>query len=94
MYKRQLLDSGSAALADEIVSLLALSGTVAEKAGHYPGWSPNPDSRLLSLCRSVYRQEFGSDSRVQVIHAGLECGIIGAKYPELDICLLYTSRCV
>ncbi|MGB2904117.1 MAG: aminoacyl-histidine dipeptidase [Candidatus Dechloromonas phosphoritropha] len=82
---RSLLDSGSAALADEIVSLFALSGTVAEKAGHYPGWSPNPDSRLLSLCRSVYRQEFGSDSRVQVIHAGLECGIIGAKYPGLDI---------
>lgn len=82
---RSLLDSGSAALADEIVSLFALSGTVAEKAGHYPGWAPNPDSQLLSLCRSVYRREFASNSRVQVIHAGLECGIIGAKYPGLDI---------
>jgi len=82
---RSLLDSGSAALADEIVSLFALSGTVAVKAGHYPGWAPNPDSQLLSLCQAVYRREFGSDSRVQVIHAGLECGIIGAKYPGLDI---------
>jgi dipeptidase D len=70
---------------DEIVSLFALSGTVAVKAGHYPGWAPNPDSRLLSLCQAVYRREFASDSRVQVIHAGLECGIIGAKYPGLDI---------
>jgi len=82
---RSLLDSGSAALAGAIVSLFSLSGTVAEKTGHYPGWAPNPDSQLLSLCRSVYRREFGSDSQVQVIHAGLECRIIGAKYPGLDI---------
>ena len=82
---RSLLDSGSDALADEIVSLFSLSGTVAEKAGAYPGWAPNPDSPLLALCRSVYRREFAGDSQVKVIHAGLECGIIGAKYPGLDI---------
>ena len=82
---RSLLDSGSTALADEIVSLFALSGTPAEKAGYYPGWAPNPDSRLLALCQAVYRREFGAESTVQVIHAGLECGIIGAKYPGLDI---------
>ena len=82
---RSLLDSGSAALADEIVSLFSLSGTLAEKAGAYPGWAPNPDSPLLALCQAVYRQEFGAESTVQVIHAGLECGIIGAKYPGLDI---------
>ena len=82
---RSLVESGSAALADEIVSLFALSGSVAVKAGQYPGWAPNPDSALLSLCQSVYRREFDGDSRVQVIHAGLECGIIGAKYPGLDM---------
>jgi dipeptidase D len=82
---RSLLDSGSTALADEIVSLFALSGTVAEKAGYYPGWAPNPDSQLLALCQAVYRREFAGESTVQVIHAGLECGIIGAKYPGLDI---------
>ncbi len=82
---RSLLDSGSTALADEIVSLFALSGTMAEKAGYYPGWAPNPASRLLALCQSVYRREFKGESSVQVIHAGLECGIIGAKYPGLDI---------
>lgn len=82
---RSLLDSGSTALADEIVSLFALTGTVAEKAGYYPGWAPNPDSQLLALCQAVYRHEFNAESSVQVIHAGLECGIIGAKYPGLDI---------
>lgn len=82
---RSLVDSGSAALADEIVSLFALSGTVAEKGGDYPGWAPNPASPLLALCRSVYRREFASESTLQVIHAGLECGIIAASHPGLDI---------
>ncbi|MBS1158737.1 MAG: aminoacyl-histidine dipeptidase [Proteobacteria bacterium] len=82
---RSLQDSGSTALADEIVSLFALSGTPVEKTGYYPGWTPNPESPLLALCQAVYKSEFNAESSVQVIHAGLECGIIGAKYPGLDI---------
>lgn len=82
---RSLLDSGSTALADEIVSLWGLSGTVAVKDGYYPGWTPNPESALLKTCQSVYERNFGAASSVQVIHAGLECGIIGAKYPGMDI---------
>ncbi|HEX5356076.1 MAG TPA: aminoacyl-histidine dipeptidase [Aquabacterium sp.] len=82
---RSLRDSGSQALADEIVSLWALSGTRAEQSGAYPGWTPNPDSPLLSLCQQVYQRAFQSASSVQVIHAGLECGIIAAKYPGMDI---------
>lgn len=82
---RSLIDSGSSALADEIVSLFSLSGTRAERSGHYPGWAPNPNSPLLALCQSVYQREYGEAAKVAVIHAGLECGIIGAKYPELDI---------
>ncbi len=82
---RSLIDSGSSALADEIVSLFSLSGTRAKRSGHYPGWAPNPNSPLLALCQSVYQREYGEAAKVAVIHAGLECGIIGAKYPELDI---------
>jgi dipeptidase D len=82
---RSLIGGGSLALADEIVSLWALSGTPAEKSGFYPGWAPNPGSELLKLCQSVYRRDFVADSKVQVIHAGLECGIIGDKYPGMDI---------
>lgn len=82
---RSLVDNGSTALADEIVSLWALSGTTASKDGYYPGWAPNPTSALLQTCQAVYKRDFGADSKVQVIHAGLECGIIGAKYPGLDI---------
>jgi dipeptidase D len=82
---RSLLGSCSISLSDEIVSLWALSGTKADKSGFYPGWTPNPNSSLLKLCQSVYRRDFLADSKVQVIHAGLECGIIGDKYPGMDI---------
>ncbi len=82
---RSLVDSAAVELANEIVSLFALSGTVAEQSGHYPGWAPNPGSPLLSLCQAVYRDTFGSESTTQVIHAGLECAIIGGKYPGMDM---------
>ena len=81
---RSLTEDGKAALADEITSLFSLSGSVAKSAGGYPGWAPNPASPLLALCQSVYAQRYGAPAKVQVIHAGLECGIIGAKYPGAD----------
>ncbi|SIQ56695.1 dipeptidase D [Aromatoleum tolulyticum] len=82
---RSLLDGAARALGEEIVSLFGLSGTAAEASGHYPGWAPKADSPLLALCRDVYRREYGAESRVQVIHAGLECGLIAAKYPDMQI---------
>ena len=82
---RSLVDSGSQALADEIASLFALSGSQVEISGHYPGWRPDPGSPLLALAQSVFRREFGAESTVQVIHAGLECGLIAARYPGIDI---------
>ena len=81
---RSLTEDGKTALADEISSLFALSSSVAKSAGGYPGWAPNPASPLLALCQSVYSQRYGAPAKVQVIHAGLECGIIGAKYPGVD----------
>jgi dipeptidase D len=82
---RSLRDSAARALADEIVSLFSLTGTEAEASGHYPGWTPNAASPLLDLCQAVYQREFGASSTLQVIHAGLECGLIAAKYPDMDI---------
>ncbi|WP_230368682.1 M20/M25/M40 family metallo-hydrolase [Paludibacterium denitrificans] len=61
-----------------------LSLTV-EFEGGYPGWAPNPASPLLALFQQVFCAEFGQPARVQVIHAGLECGIIGSKYPAMDM---------
>lgn len=82
---RSLIDSAADALADEIRDLFSLVGARAEKQGAYPGWKPNPDSALLTLCQEAYAREFGGRAEVKVIHAGLECGIIGAKYPRMDM---------
>lgn len=82
---RSLIESGSDALADEIVSLFSLSASQAEKSGAYPGWKPNPDSPLLDLCRRVYQVQTGRESEIKVVHAGLECGLIIGKYPGMDV---------
>lgn len=82
---RSLRDSATRMLAEEIESLFLLAGCRVETGGAYPGWTPNPDSPLLAQCQQVYQREFGAPAATQVIHAGLECGIIGAKYPGLDI---------
>lgn len=82
---RSLVDSAATDLADEIVSLFALAGFQTERAGAYPGWRPNPASPLLARCQSVFEATFGEASTTQVIHAGLECGLIGGKYPAMDM---------
>jgi dipeptidase D len=82
---RSLLDSGTWMLAREIGSLFGLIGAEIVYDGGYPGWTPNPDSPLLALCREVYQREYQVESHIKVIHAGLECGILGAKYPKLDM---------
>ncbi len=81
---RSLVDAEFVKLGDEIVRHFAARGIAGETSGAYPGWAPNPSSQLLALCQSVYRAEHGHDAEVKVIHAGLECGIIGSKYPGMD----------
>lgn len=54
-------------------------------SGIYPGWTPSPQSKLVELMESVYREEFGAAPNVTAGHGGLECGIIGSHYPELDM---------
>jgi dipeptidase D len=82
---RSLHDARAEALADELVAHAASFGMRAWKDGAYPGWTPNPASPLLELCQQVYRQEFGQPASLQVIHAGLECGLLAASHPHLDM---------
>jgi dipeptidase D len=82
---RSLRDSGTTQLAEEIDSLFRLAECRVTISGHYPSWPPNLGSKLLVRCQQVYSNTFGGQAATQVIHAGLECGIIGAKYPGMDI---------
>lgn len=82
---RSLQDARAEVLADKLVSFAAGYGLHAYKDGAYPGWTPNPDSPLLDLCQQVYAAQFGAPATLQVIHAGLECGLLAASHPHLDM---------
>jgi dipeptidase D len=85
-YKvRSLLDAQADALADRLIAHTQAHGFSAHKDGAYPGWKPNPASPALALCRRVYEAEFGQPAHIQVIHAGLECGLFAASHPHLDM---------
>jgi len=74
---------------DEIVhtvaSILQLGGADAETSDGYPGWKPNMDSKILKIAKETYKDLTGKKPEVKAIHAGLECGIIGEKYPGIDM---------
>ncbi|MDD2913916.1 MAG: aminoacyl-histidine dipeptidase [Gallionella sp.] len=82
---RSLHDARADALADKLVAHAACYGFRAWKDGAYPGWTPNPSSNLLALCQRVYTEQFGSPAGLQVIHAGLECGLLAASHPHLEM---------
>ena len=72
-------------LADAITAVGHLGGCVVEEEGEYPGWNPDLNSTALALVQQVYKKRYGSEPVVKVIHAGLECGLLGAIYPKLDM---------
>ena len=82
---RSLQDARADALADKLVSFASSYELRAWKDGAYPGWTPNPSSPLLDLCQQVYTAQFGQPASLQVIHAGLECGLLAASHPHLDM---------
>jgi dipeptidase D len=69
----------------QVEACFRLAGAAVEVHDGYPGWKPNPKSQVLQLAKEVFRREFGRDPEVKAIHAGLECGLIGEKFPGMDM---------
>jgi dipeptidase D len=67
-----------------IAALGSQAGVEVRGRDGYPGWEPDPNSQLLAVTRAVYEREFGVAPEVQVIHAGLECGVIVSKLPGME----------
>ncbi|MFZ5524349.1 MAG: aminoacyl-histidine dipeptidase [Pseudomonadota bacterium] len=82
---RSLHDARADELAGKLVERAESYSLRAWKDGAYPGWTPDPSSPLLDLCRKVYTEQFGQPAGLQVIHAGLECGLLAASHPHLDM---------
>ena len=64
---------------------LELMGAEVTFSGDYPGWTPRPDAGIVKLMSGIYRELFGHEPKVTACHAGLECGILGANYPEMEM---------
>lgn len=82
---RSSVDSRKEELASAIESLFTMAGARVGFTGGYPGWEPKLDSPILRCMKEVYQRKFGIEPKVMIIHAGLECGILGTHYPHMDM---------
>ena len=82
---RSSVASALQALQRKVASIGRLAGAEVHFSEGYPGWKPNLDSQVLQVALKVFRAHLGRDPEVKAIHAGLECGLIGEKYPGMDM---------
>lgn len=89
-YSLQCLTRGSVQsekrdMAASVQAALELLGAEVELSGDYPGWTPRPESSIVKLMSGLYREMFGQEPHVTACHAGLECGILGQNYPDMEM---------
>jgi dipeptidase D len=83
--QRSSVESEIREIAQTVSAVFTLGGARVRTSDGYPGWKPNLDSPILKLAQETYRKMFGAEPAVKAVHAGLECGIIGEKYPGMDM---------
>lgn len=83
--QRSSIESAKKYIAASVASVFELSGGEISQGDGYPGWKPNLDSEALKVSAKLYESLFNKSPEIKAIHAGLECGILGNKYPGLDM---------
>jgi dipeptidase D len=82
---RSSIDASKHALSARVSALAGVAGFTATHSGGYPGWKPEPGSGVVKLVNDVHLALTGKPMAIKAIHAGLECGLIGEKYPQLEM---------
>ncbi len=82
---RSSVESGKWDMANNLTATFELAGFFIKTGGSYPGWKPNRDSEILVVLENKYEELFNEKPHVMACHAGLECGILGTNYPEMDM---------
>ncbi len=82
---RSSVTSSKTDLALSLSAIFELGGLDVTLSGSYPGWQPQPEAAITGILEQIYRRKFGEAPHVIACHAGLECGIIGAHYPEMEM---------
>ncbi|MBV6442829.1 MAG: aminoacyl-histidine dipeptidase [Haliscomenobacteraceae bacterium CHB4] len=83
--QRSSVESSKADVAAAFRAPFDLIGAGIQTANEYPGWKPNPASKIVKKMEGIYQRMFGTAPTIEACHAGLECGIIGEAYPRLDM---------
>ncbi|WP_115124051.1 aminoacyl-histidine dipeptidase [Marinirhabdus gelatinilytica] len=82
---RSSVNSSKLDLANTLESVFHLGGFDVAFSGEYPGWAPNMESPILKVLDNLYQKLHGEKAHVAACHAGLECGILGQNYPQMDM---------
>ena len=82
---RSSVDSSKYSTAEQLKSVAELAGMNVLFSGSYPGWKPRPGSEIVQIMEKIYTEKFNEKPHVVACHAGLECGIIGANYPDMEM---------
>lgn len=82
---RSSVNSEKDELARSLKAAMEMADAEVSLTGSYPGWTPLPDTDLVKLMEQIYKARFRADPKVYACHAGLECGIIGANYPKMEM---------
>ena len=90
---RSSVDTAKNDLAEAMRAVMELAGAKVEYSGGYSGWAPDMKSPILAEMKKVYKGMYGVEPKVMAIHAGLECGIIGATYKGLDMVSIGPTLC-
>jgi dipeptidase D len=68
-----------------ISSTFELIGAKVSFSGTYPGWTPRPGAEIVTIMSNLYEEMFDGKADVNACHAGLECGILGTNYPDMEM---------
>ena len=82
---RSSVESSKHDLANKLRATFELAGCEVTTGGDYPGWAPNMSSEILEVLDGLYQNLNGEKAHVAACHAGLECGILGQNYPDMDM---------
>lgn len=83
--QRSSIESAKENITSTVASVLKLAGAKVTVGDGYPGWKPNMDSPVLKVSKEVFKNLFNKEPQIKAIHAGLETGLLGSKYPGLDM---------
>lgn len=83
--QRSSIESAKRDIANMVETVFLLAGAKVAHGEGYPGWAPNPNSKIANAIAAKYKELFGKEPKIRAIHAGLECGLFSEKYPEMDM---------